>query len=217
MSLANFALIFGLRKTNKNLTLSQKLYIYLSANDMMVGFVGLPYFIVSNLFNRRSCLIDGIGLAISGYVYSMSHCTFLVISYLRNLAIRKPLVTANPRTIKMIIICCNIFMLVSSTKQFFLHNPDYNSISLFITLQLYSGIWLLIAIVGALSINIWSRNILNRRRSNVLSGVTKERINKRNQTAVSILNQISLVIQCMWNSILHLLHYFGYFSIESER
>ena len=194
VSATNFALIFGLKKTNKKLTMSQKLYIYLSATDSITGLIGLPYFVISNLLGQRSCTLDGIGLAINDYAYSVSHCTFFIISYLRNLAIRKPFVIANQRVIKTVIICFNIFMLVSCTKQYFIYNPDYNTPALFATMLLYTGIEHLTAIVGTLYINSRSKIILNNQcTDDILSDINKEITNKRNRTAVSILNRISLI------------------------
>ena len=88
---ANLALVVGLRKTNKRLTISQKLYFYLSITDSFVGIICLPFFVIVNSLNINTCRIQAIGLAISVYSFGISWGTFTVISVLCKIAIRKPL------------------------------------------------------------------------------------------------------------------------------
>ena len=65
----NLALVVGLRKTNKKLTRSQKLYSYLSLTDSIVGLICLPYFAIINLLSINTCRSQSIGMAISAYSF----------------------------------------------------------------------------------------------------------------------------------------------------
>ena len=89
----NLLLVIGLRKTNKKVTMSQKLYIYLSLTDTMVGIVCLPYaLVIDSVQNLHNCNTRSASLAFGAYVSSIGMGTFLLISIVRYLAIRKPFV-----------------------------------------------------------------------------------------------------------------------------
>ena len=53
-TITNFALVFGLRQTNKRLTPSQKLYIYLSITDTLNGMF-MPYFVTLEAASIDNC------------------------------------------------------------------------------------------------------------------------------------------------------------------
>ena len=86
----NLALVIGLKKTNKQLTTSQKLYIYLSLNDSIVGFVSLPYMFIVYYLSIDYCVLLSTNKAIMMYTFDLSLGTFAVISILRNVVISKP-------------------------------------------------------------------------------------------------------------------------------
>ena len=86
----NLALVIGLKKTNKQLTTSQKLYIYLSLNDSIVGFVSLPYMFIVYYLSIDYCVLLSTNRAIMMYTFGLSLGTFAVISILRNVVISKP-------------------------------------------------------------------------------------------------------------------------------
>ena len=98
----NLMLIIGLRRTNKKLTMSQKLYIYLSSTDSIVGFY-LISILIQYILNSSGLAIncpDIKNLLLGTHIsYCIGMGTFLVISYLRNIAIRKPFHFVQNRTV----------------------------------------------------------------------------------------------------------------------
>ena len=106
----NFALIFGLRKANKKMTISQKLYVYLSLNDAIVGLVCLPALVTVNITKKRSCKIENIIQLVINYPHITGTGIFCMISILRNMAIRKPLVKPSPKKVITALILWNLFV-----------------------------------------------------------------------------------------------------------
>ena len=80
----NLALIVGLKKTNKTLTISHKLYIYLSLSDVILGLIGLPYITILELVTPGDCSTYTISLTIDVYSFLLSSFTFSLISIIRN-------------------------------------------------------------------------------------------------------------------------------------
>ena len=69
----NLALVIGLRKTNKQLTISQKLYIYLSLNDSVVGFTSLPYMLIVYFSSIDRCVLLSFNRALMMYTFGITH------------------------------------------------------------------------------------------------------------------------------------------------
>ena len=192
--ITNFALIIGLRKTNKKLTISQKLYIYLSLTDTIVGLVGLPYFVIMHFLSLLSCTSYSIGMVMSLYSFGTGLGTFLGISYLRNLAIRKPLHNVRNKHVYLGLAVWNIYIVLKSISTFFVYHPRYASYYLSCAYWLWVGLCSAIEVFLVLVFNIWSTKVLARQSFNhhEMNDVDQRR-RKRNQKAVGILNMISLV------------------------
>ena len=194
VAITNFALIFGLRRTNKKLTISQKLYIYLSLTDTIVGLICLPYFVMVDVLSVGSCTTQSIGMAMSVYSFGTGLGTFLGISYLRNLAIRKPFNDIQNKTVYSILVLWNIYILLKSTFTFFTYDPRYTSYSLYCSYWIYVGLVTTIEVLLIIILNSWSRRALTGKLSNPGNeSDAEQRKRKRNQKAVGILNMISLV------------------------
>ena len=95
----NLSLVVGLKKTNRKLTISQKLYFYLSCTDSIVGIICLPYFAIVRFASINDCTTQAIGMAMFIYSFGTGIETFLTISVLRRNAIRKPFYKIKNRTI----------------------------------------------------------------------------------------------------------------------
>ena len=98
----NLMLIIGLKKTNTKLSMSQKLYIYLSFADWQVGIYLLHVLVYYTL--SSSGVFIGCGdikpLMLNIHAtYCIGMGTFIAISYLRNIAIRKPFHVVKNRTV----------------------------------------------------------------------------------------------------------------------
>ena len=116
---SNVTLVVGLRKTNKQLTISQKLYTYLSLSDSIVGIVCLPYYAIVNAFSINTCRLRSIGNTISAYSFGVSLGTFLLISVLRNIAIRKPLYIVEKKIVYLVLIVWNFHVILGGILSFF--------------------------------------------------------------------------------------------------
>jgi hypothetical protein len=93
VSVPNIMLIIGLIKTNdkKELTISKKLYIYVSCTDLSFGILTNPYFIIINATGWKNCTLQGLGMSFTVISIGLGVSTFVLISIIRNYQIRKPL------------------------------------------------------------------------------------------------------------------------------
>ena len=185
---ANFALIFGLKKTNKKLKISQKLYIYLSVTDLLIGAVCLPFYLIVNITKKRSCRTDNLAMLFSNYSYNIGIGTFILISYLRNLAIRKPLNKPSWKKIILFLSLWNIFVCAFSGFRYISSNPLNDSWTLYKIRYLQLGMIIFFEIASILWINYWSSRILSR--PNFID-FDKQRA-RRNKSAVIVLSLISI-------------------------
>ena len=191
--LSNFGLIVGLKKTNEKLTMSQKLYIYLSITDAATGLF-TPYFVALDFASLNNCTTESLGTAILIYTFSLGIGTFLFISYLRNLAIRKPFYTVPNKTIYLGTAGWNLLMMLMSLFSFFTYEPTFTSRTLYNVNWLFTGFSMILMVSLVTLLNIWSKRVLTKQ-SNVFKTVNEveARRKKRNKTAVAILNRISLI------------------------
>eukprot|EP00111_Clytia_hemisphaerica_P000457 TCONS_00001293-protein len=160
VAITNFALIIGLKKTNKKLTISQKLYIYLSLTDTIVGMICLPYFVMVDVLSIGSCVTQSIGMAMSVYSFGVGLGTFLGISYLRNLAIRKPFNDIQNKTVYSFLVLWNIYIVLKSTFTFFTYDPRYTSYALYCSYWIYVGSVTTIEVLAIVILNTWSKRAL---------------------------------------------------------
>ena len=194
-TLANLALIYGLRKTNKKLAISQKLYVYLSVTDALFSLfifsMSLLPFIPSLSVN---CTTRSIEMAISVYTFGLGLGTFLYISYLRNLAIRKPFKSVTHRSVYLVLAGWNLIMSSTCLLLFFTYEPTYTSTTLYAFSWSFLGISMTLIVVLVIFLNNWSKRILTKQSLGIISeNETEKRGRKRNKTAVAILNIVSII------------------------
>jgi 7 transmembrane receptor (rhodopsin family). len=189
----NLALIVGLRKTNKTLTLSQKLYIFLSLTDAAVGAISMPYLVVITSLGYNSCTAIAVGLVVSFYSFGVGMGTFFIISVIRNFAIRKPLQPVSGRRVKTALLLWNAYIVLKSLMTFFVYTPEHTS-------KILSSIyWFLISIITTMEIssiailNFFSKKELTQKRKQSLDKDLVALRKKRHHRAVVTLSLISLV------------------------
>ena len=193
----NLALVIGLRRTNKQLAISQKLYSYLSMTDSIIGIICLPYFAIVNVFSTNNCKLRNIGSTITVYSFGVGLGTFAVISILRNIAIRKPLYVVKNKIIYLVLIVWHVYVILGSLLSFFTYEPTYSSKTLSRFSSVYAGVNVLIQILIIVTCNLWSRRALTKQkpanRSENEKNQIEEQKRKRNQKAAGILSAISVV------------------------
>ena len=190
----NTALVFGLKKTNKKLTMPQKLYIYLSITDGMTGLF-MPYFAILDLASATTCTTFSIGMSTSMYTFGLGLGTFFVISYLRNFAIRKPFSVISDKVVYVVLIIWNVLTALWGLFSFFTYEPIYAKHLFYCLLWILSGVLMTFMVILVTYLNILSKKVLTKesQTDSPLENAVERRRRKRNKTAVSILNVISLI------------------------
>ena len=91
VSLTNIFLIIGLFKTNNKLSLSKKLFIYLSFSDLFTGMVTTPYQLsMVVLGSNASCFQVDLQSFLNVFTPGLSMFTILSISIARYVSVDKP-------------------------------------------------------------------------------------------------------------------------------
>ena len=195
-TIANFSLIFGLKKTNTKLTISQKLYIYLSFTDAFFSLIMFVMVLLEFLpaIAPASCTITSMGTSLATYTCGLSLGTFLSISYLRNQAIRKPFNSVIHKAVYLTLAGWNVITLATSILVFFAYEPTQISKTLYAFSWTFIGTLITVMVILVVFLNGWSKNTLSRQ-SRVFDSQNEIEIRRRklNKTAVAILNIISFI------------------------
>ena len=194
-AMANSVLMIGFKNINKKLTLPQKLYIYLSITDAATSLL-VAFFVAYDLSSSsNNCTRKSIGMALTAYTFCVGLGTFFLISFLRNNAMRKPFNVLRNRNIYYFLIAWNGLMILVALFTFFTYKPQYTSHTLYIVNWLLTGSVVVIFVVLITYLNISSKRVLVKEAhlyDRVENGCW-ERRRKRNETAVAILNIITLI------------------------
>ena len=90
ITISNAMLIHGLRKTNKVLSLTKRLFIYLSSTDLFTGFVTLPVQITSLVLSKNApCWLVGVQAFVNAFTISLAMFTLLSISITRFVSVTR--------------------------------------------------------------------------------------------------------------------------------
>ena len=186
----NLLLIHGLRKTNRNLNLSQKLYTYLACTDIMQCLLSAFFCIFELLFKGDRGLGKVVQVftvtSVAFMVYTGAG-TLIVISIIRNLAIRKPLLETKWKWVMKRLVGWFCYAVICSVFQMLIHLPATQSYNLMFWGLLITSCHVLILVTCILSYNIWSVKCLTGRDG---GNCTRH---KRNVKAVGTLNLITLL------------------------
>ena len=117
-----------------------------------------------------------------------------MISFLRNIAIRKPFYSVSKKKNFFILIGWNIFVSSTCVFVFFTYEPTYTSPTLYYTHWLFTGLAVGSMVILTIVLNAWSKRVLTKQsRFSTMENEVEMRMRKRNKTAVAILNIISLI------------------------
>ena len=141
-----------------------------------------------------NCTTRSIDMTLRFYTFSLSLGTFLFISNVRNLAIRKPFVRVTHKAVYLVLAGWNLFSSVLSVLVFFIYEPAFTSSTFSAFTWSFTGISMTFMVISNLILNSWSKKILAKQSRMRISGNEVEmRRRKRNKTAVAILNIISFI------------------------
>lgn len=190
----NLSLIHGLQKTNRTLNPSQKLYTYLACTDIMQCVLSAFYCIFELLFNGDR----GVGEAVKVFTITsialmvyIGAGTLIVISTIRNLAIRKPLLETKWTWVMKRLASWLCYAVICSVFQMLVQLPATRSYNLFFWGLLITSGHVFILVTCIFSYNIWSvKCLMDRNGGDCIR-------HKRNIKAVDTLNLITvLYVSC---------------------
>jgi len=93
-------LIYALVKTNRILSITTKLFIYLSTCDLWIGLCTIPLQLFAICFGSRTpCAVVGVQAFSNSFFPLVSTWTIVTLTVLRYLAIKKPLIKVHNGTV----------------------------------------------------------------------------------------------------------------------
>lgn len=190
----NIVLIVGLIKTNKVLTRSQKLYIFLSATDAALGLcVTITKIASLSSTVKIPCARPfggSLGIGVINFLTQSGAGTFLVIAILRNFAIRKPLKHFETKWVVTLISIWLLITTIQSGWAYIIFSPEYTSREYVISGWLILNVSRTGIIAMVIVFNAWSTKHLRQHKSNNITNQTRH---KQNYKAVVTLNLITIV------------------------
>ena len=194
----NLLLIIGIVKTNKKLSLVNKLYILWSAFDLFR--LAPTSYLLSILIEMQKSV--SIKLACDHYVYhivlfsifgGMNTGTFILISVLRHLSITKPLMEVKMRNVLVALLAIFIVYVVPNfILTFAAYSPKYNSYKMLLANWIFIAVVLYLAVILLLFFNTYSQIILSQK-ARTIWHATQEAQNRIQERAVKTLILISCV------------------------
>jgi len=194
----NILLIIGIVKTNKNLTLVNKLYIFWSILDFLGGLGPMSHLLyvliaIRNLVPIKICENFLYYTTLFSLFGGMNMGTFILISVLRHLSIRKPFMKVKPRyVLAALVIIFVVYVIPNITLTFAAYSPKHNSYQTFFVRWVFVAVILYLAVALLLFFNTYSHIILSRK-ARSMSRSTQEVRNCFQQRAVKTLIMISCV------------------------
>jgi len=180
VSLSNVILIIGMLKVNKTLSLTNKLFIYLSVVDIL-SVTTSPFNFYFTQNTSIPCWLISLEIAFEIFIRAMGVMVVFLISALRLLSIWKPFYRVGTATLVKALVVFNTSLVASSTFMFF---EIYNEMSVnrFGIYQIAVGLIALVTILINLACNIISKCMLESKlkQTNLHQGM-----DTRNQSLVS--------------------------------
>ena len=100
----NVLLIVALIKTNRNISITTKLFIYLSCCDLITGLVTIPTHIVAMVLGENSsCFLIGLQAFFNTFPVIQTMSTIFTLSVFRFIAINKPLKKIDDKTLYVVL------------------------------------------------------------------------------------------------------------------
>lgn len=192
--LSNLTFIYGLWKTNKVLSFVQRLFIYLSFSDLLVGCVpGFMYAVY--ILNGSSCFYMSITMALGVCFVILDSSTLFTISMLRLLAILRPFKQVNYKKIVLFLVFEAMISSVIAGASFFMYERSDNISGFTDIVYLISSVLLGFNVATILCILVCLYSIRkNYRRSQTMSN--KIQIRKQRKSVVTLMI-IASVFMCL--------------------
>ena len=178
--------------------MSQKLYIYLSFTDLQVG-IYLLHMLIHYTLSSSGVFIGCDNIKPLFLNLQASYCigmgTFIAISYLRNIAIRKPFHIVKNRTVYIWLVLWTLYTTASTLFTAFVMYFKSATIHYRVAYAFGIGSLILVQISLVTVLNIWSTKVLSKQSKTlkITSDIEIRKGIKRNEKAVGILNLIVIV------------------------
>lgn len=155
----NWMMIFGIWKTRKKFNFSTKLFILWSIFDLINGAAMIPMALLELTigFSSNFCSIFAGTLFMISLTNGCSASTFILISILRNLSIRKPLQELRIRRVVTVLVVSLSIVLAKSAINFLAYSRTHTSFGLLFGYWILVPAWLLLQVILLVSFNTFSQ------------------------------------------------------------
>ena len=172
--IANFLLIFGIKKTNKGqMSMSKKLFIFLSCADILTAILSVIQSFMTLIFVNSKSAIVTVTTGLCQGSHLIGYFIFVVISVLRFLSVKYPFKQISKLVVYGLIVFWGLFAIVNFCLNYF--SFIHQNIKRYVVLLFWAPLYLS-SMILLVTINILSYRILKRRNL-----VNKQDIKARNQ------------------------------------
>ena len=159
--ISNFLLIFGICKTNKQLSSTNISFVWLSMQDIVVVFTTFVSAYI-NFIGQVSCGATFILNAINSCFTFSSMLTFCTISIFRYLKLKNPLKQIRSRIIYIVLIVEFMSAILTAASLITLKYIKYVNVAIMSGFVLFTGVLFILVLIIVLAINIKSYRIINK-------------------------------------------------------
>ena len=136
--LTNFGLTIGIWKTNREITLLNKIYIIWAFFDLYSGIVTIPFFAYIYWKNKLDIICNNGLLApamsLENIAFGSNQGAFLLISIIRNFSIKKPLNEYRRQDMIRFICMYGVIVLGISILSLLAYSPAHNDATIWLSL-----------------------------------------------------------------------------------
>lgn len=187
-------LIYGLIKTNKVLSMTTKLFIYLSICDIVIGFVVLPNQLVSmRLQLPCTMIVTRAFINIIGINFSMF--IILTLTVLRYLSINNPLQKVQDRKVYIALFVELALLPGFSFIYVYLSYKPELSIMMGILL-LFCAVYMLVFVIISVALNIILQKTLQGKQKSCVTTQSKIRMVRQKKAIDTLLTLLVVMIVC---------------------
>lgn len=202
INILNILLIIALIKTNRTITVTTKLFIYLACCDLITGLVTIPtQMIVMGLGESSSCFVIGFQTFFSAFPPLQSMSTIFTMSLFRFITINKPLKQFGSRTLYVIL--TGHFCVSVTISLWYLRNTLVDQIEHEMGYFLVAATGYIFLVIGSsVIINIFLHFKLKKKRKySAKIGFTQSTIRHKNAIMTLIILNTILIICYLPNGI----------------
>ena len=188
-------LIYGLVKTNKLLSITSKIFIYISICDLVNGFIVIPIQLL-NMALKLPCLLAVTQDILHVIIISMSLYTLITLTVLRYIAINNPLRKIKNRTVHIVLFIGLMLSIANASAYFYTSHKQELLILMGILLFLIAVIIMTFLMVS-ISLNIILRRSLRKRSCAIKKSIrSKMHMVSKEKATTTLLILLVVILIC---------------------